>query len=156
MSGPITRADDRSMFKLGGLSDFVEDRPNQIPLAELIEDANKQTEAYKLTSDEALQRLQEARNRPQFKTFTRLQQLDREANKKNEEKRQQTNVLNMSIYQFFMTMSDRLNQIVNDIANFSKNNYSLYDILTANDRLIYVGTLLVVLSFLTLLIQYVK
>jgi hypothetical protein len=155
MSSAPVRLDDKGIFKPNGLFEYVQDRPNSLPLADTIEKQKRYNEERRLTSDEILEVIQEARDRPHFQNFRRLQELAREANQKEEEQRKKTNILNLSIIDFFWNMSDRMNQIIDDIANF-KNQKSLYHIFIKDDRLIYLGTLIVIISFLILLIYMLE
>ena len=155
MSSAPVRLDDRGMFKPNGLFEYVEERPNSVPLADTIAKQLKFQEQRRLTGDEILEVIQEARNRPRFQSFRRLQELAREENEKKEEEQKRTDVLNMSLKNFWWNTSDRMNGILDDVANFEEQK-SLYDIFMKGDRLIYLGIVIIVIAFLILLIYMLE
>lgn len=160
MSGPGTapvRPDDRGMFKPNGLFEFVYDeRPNSLPAADTMEKQLRFQESRRLKEDELLELIRQARNRPRFKDFRRLKELARKANLQKEMERSRTDPFNLSMKEYLYNTSDRANQILFDLSNFSTMNKSLYQIFTEGDRLIYIGSVIVVMSFLILLIIFLE
>lgn len=126
----------------------------QIGVREIYDEPYNQP-SKRLTDDE----IKELIKNPRIQKPTRLKDLSRDANREATQIKEEEKIYNMSVKQIAYNTSDAMTDILNETLSGSWSKHGvdgLLRVLTKQDRLIYIGIVMIMISILSLLIRTVK
>ena len=162
MSGPIVRMYDKGIFSPSGLFETMNDilpntlpprwTRNGVPGSTSLSDPNNQDPTKKILTDAEINDLIGNASARPLAPETRLQELSKIANTQTQSSQTGRRIYNLSIFQIIQNIAMTYVNILNESLVFWQQP-SIMGIFTREDRLIYIGISILIISILLLFIK---